>query len=272
MDGGSEIQLAGDPDDRRAVMLALLSLAVRRSEPMLAMSSLPRAIVESPEQLRKLAGRAILADRATRDDKQGGKVASVDGGDAASVFLRSVAETYDPRTASDLGDWLRCLHVDRAHRNRLAAWGTVLQLAAAKRPLMLRAPDLDPAVRLVLADSAERAFGPIANADLERVIAAASQIPLTSSEERLLAMEVSQIGDVDQWDVIQDMELNATLSSARTARAELKARLTPAQFETVLDWARKLLERRGDAFGAKLLESDRDCGEAAVLRQSSRHS
>jgi hypothetical protein len=96
---------------------------------------------------------------------------------------------------------------------------------------------------------------------------AASRIPLTGPEEQLLAMEVSQIGDVDQWDVIQDMELNATLSNAQAARAELKSQLAPAQFQLVLDWARQLLEQRGNAFGATLVASDRDCGEAAVARQ-----
>jgi hypothetical protein len=247
-------------DDLMAFEEGLLALAVRRTEPMLAVSGLPRAIVESPGRLNELARTAVIACRAIRSKGRQDEVIRAAANRATTDFIQGVAVAYSPRTAADLGNWLSCLHVDRNQRNLLFAWATVLQLAAAARPSISHVSDLDPAVRQVLLDSAEAEFGSMAAADLVSAIAAASQIPLTDQEERLLVMEVSQVGDADQWDVIQDMELNATLTRARTARAELKSQLTPAQFQIVLDWARQLLERRGNAFGATLLASDRDCG------------
>jgi len=267
MEGGLDNLLVENWDDLLSAELALLPLAVGRSEPMLAHSGLPTRILESPQQLRELARDAISSARASRSsagiDEAGGR-----GGASHFLadFLVGVTAVYGPRVAADLLDWLHCLHVDQAQRNRLSSWVAVLQLAAAMRDA--GTSYLDPAVRQILVDSAEREFGPSADADLEQAVIAASQIPLTDPEQRLLAMEVSRIGDVDQWDVIQDMELNTRLSSARSVRAELKSRLTPGQFQTVLDWGRRLLEGRGDAFGAQLLASDRDCGEAAGLRHS----
>jgi hypothetical protein len=256
--------LVGTADGLMAFEHGLLALAVRRAEPMLAVSGLPGAIVERPGQLRELTSRAIMTGRAIRSTGRRGEVLPAEAIRAATDFMDGVAVAYSPNAAADLGDWLNCLHLDRNQRNLLFSWASVFQLAAAARPSTSHVSDLAPAVRQLLVDSAEAAFGPAAHADLFGAITAASRIPLTDHEERLLAMEVSRVGDVDQWDVIQDMELNATMSRARKTRAKLKKQLTPAHFRTVVDWARQLMERRGNAFGATLLASDRDCGAAAT--------
>jgi hypothetical protein len=259
--GNPKILLPRDPDGRRAAVLALLPLAVERSEPMLAISGLPSAIVKSPGVLRDLARRTISADRATRgNDGNGPGGRSIDGTDAIADFVDSVAQAYGTGTAEDLLEWLICFHVDRAQRNRLSSWASVFQLAAAGRSLESTGPPLDQAVRRVLIDAAETAFGSTANTHLKERIRAAYQIPLSPLEERLLAMEVSQEGDVEQWDAVQDMELNATLTGARNVRAAIKDRLTSTQFLSLIEWARQLLKTRGDLFGSNTLASDTECG------------
>jgi hypothetical protein len=156
--------LVGTSNDLRGFEFGLMALAVQRIEPMLAFSGLPKAIVESPGQLHELARAAVIACRAIRSEGRHGEVSRVDANRMTTDFFEGVAVAYGSRAAKDLGDWLRCLHIDRTQRNRLSSWVAVLQLATA---MQAGALVLDPAVRLVLVDSAERAFGPNANADLE---------------------------------------------------------------------------------------------------------
>jgi hypothetical protein len=261
MSDGLGIPLAENSNDARMLEYALLPLAVGRCGPLLALSGLPLAIVKSPQELRELSRDAISAVRASRSSS-GDEVGQDDAIRVRSIaaFVDGATAAYGPHTAAELLDWLRCLHLDRASRDALTAWARVLQLAAGMRSLDSGSPRLDPSVQQVLVDLAKRGFGPIANANLNDASSAAFHIPLSHPEERLLAMEVSQVGDVDQWDVVQDMELNARMSTARKIRASMKDRLAPTQFRTVVSWARELLETRGEAFGAKALTSDPDCG------------
>jgi hypothetical protein len=233
---------------------------------LLALSGLPSAIVEAPESIRELSHSTISAIRAIRWSGLVDEFGHHEAIRAVADFVGAMTTAYGSNAALELVGWLRCLHIDRASRNRLSAWGSVLQLAAGMRSLEGRSPTQDTATLEMLVALSQTGFGPRANARLSEASSTAYQIPLSGAEERLLALEVSQLGDVPHWDIVRDMELSATLSSAREIRALLKERLATNEFQAVVSWAREFLEMRGAAFDATALaldliaESPEPCG------------
>ena len=256
MGDGPDIFLVENYADVQTFWLALLPLAVERSGPLLALSGLPSAIVEAPEPIRELSHSTISAIRAIRWSGAVDEFGHHEAIRAVADFVGGMTTAYGSNTVAELVGWLRCFHMDRASRNRLSAWGSALQLAAGMRSLEGRSPTLDTATLEVLVALAQTGFGPTANAKLSEASSTAYQIPLSGAEERLLALEVSQPGDVPHRDVIQDMQLSATLSSARAIRTLLKERLAPHEFHAIVSWAREFLEMRGAALAAKALTSD----------------
>ena len=254
--GGYQPGLIRSKAEARSLSIALLVLAVDRSASFLPMLGVPESMAANPRRLRDLARRTIhdlqRQDESPAHSDAAGLTPAIHA--VAVAFTAGIVDAYGEVDTRRLVEWLRRYRIDREEALRWEAWSLLFQRVAYAAPERL--PALDNAIWKRLRDEATSSFGPLAWSEVAARLSDAREARADATERDLLEMEVSQPGDERNWDVVQDIELLISSTRAHAAFHSLKSRMSAADWDEVVQWARIVLKRWNDEFHAEIIARD----------------
>lgn len=235
---GLDIQTSADVSKWRH---SLIPLAVRRATPMMRHAAIPAPMCEKPGPLlatmRSVIGRV---DRATRssarrnigDDRWWNDDLRFAVSNALELGLGDLSRIYGNLATLDLVQWLRRNEVEWPEREAWWAWWLFFDAIAGHRLALAGRRDqpsaLEELIRTTLSDRVNAAL----NDDERR----ASAIPLSPTERRLVAYEISiDEPEPGNFDVVGHMALAANRELARTLHNLLRLSVSEPEWRELVD-------------------------------------